>query len=104
MDFDERIAYYKRIYAGAARSDGPVRNDKSGTRKPRQPKPKTTVEAGKQDVKKQQDHSSRKAREPQVNRVPPAPKKPKSSPDVPSAPQKKQGLLARLFKRNKGNA
>ena len=129
MDFEERIAYYKQVYAGdeaqstrESRSNAPAKSEHTGQRKgtrqpqksqkPRQPRSKSP-DSGKQDVKqtqtkqktaKQQDTTVRKSREHQSNRVKPSQQKPKSSPDVQSAPQKKQGLLARLFKRNKGNA
>ena len=88
MDFEERIAYYKQVYASDATdkqqetTTKPNPRKQGNTRKPSQQPKKTTK------VEKPTSH----------------PVKPKVSPDVPSAPKKKQGLLARLFKRNKGDA
>jgi hypothetical protein len=93
MDFEERIAYYKQAYASEEqvgkeqpRSEASAKRTSQNRRPSQNRKPKGT----------QQAPSSTKGPKPVA--------KPKSPPDVATAPQKKQGLLARLFKRNKGDA
>ena len=94
MDFEERIAYYKQSFAEEGKPQSAIEGKTSNSNR------------------KRRSHTSSKTQTPQVEpakhkHVPPAKKvagKPKSTVDVATTPQKKQGLLARLFKRVKGDA
>lgn len=94
MNFEERIAYYKQVYATEGKPEvktGASKNTQSSS-KPNSSHP------GK--PKKRTSHVKKS---PQESQGAVAVKKP-VAPEVPSIPQKKQGLLARLFKRKKGDA
>ncbi|PKL29220.1 MAG: DEAD/DEAH box helicase [Spirochaetae bacterium HGW-Spirochaetae-2] len=119
MDFEERIAYYKQVYSTEGKptvaSDAPKTSSKPVQKS--RPRPQAGVQGdswektqakskakqpsrpqgGAQQAKPQSKPQAKPQARPQA--------KPQAQPTaVEAAPQKKQGLLARLFKRKKGDA
>ncbi|PKL12085.1 MAG: DEAD/DEAH box helicase, partial [Spirochaetae bacterium HGW-Spirochaetae-8] len=119
MDFEERIAYYKQVYSTEGKptvaSDAPKASPKP-TQKPR-PRPQAGVQGDSWEKTQAKSKGKQPSRtqgstpqgKPQAKPQPKQQARPQSKPQakptaVEAAPQKKQGLLARLFKRKKGDA
>jgi ATP-dependent RNA helicase RhlB len=105
MDFEERIAYYKKAYAedsGAVQPAAPKNPKKSHGKASAKHSSGSAATGSRRSSNNQNPRHDKTAK--QVQQGPKAPVKAKGSPDVVSAPKKKQGFLARLFKRNKGDA
>lgn len=119
MDFEERIAYYKQVYSSEGKPTVASDTTKTASRpvQKSRPKPKAGVQGDSREKTQAKSKTKQPPRpqggapqgKPQSKPQPRQQARPQSKPQakptaVEAAPQKKQGLLARLFKRKKGDA
>lgn len=107
MNLDERIAYYKQVHGSGEPSSGPKNQDpKRAGRKPPQKPSRSALPQGKKPTSKGAPAPTKKKStpSPKGKPVPAATKVVNKPQEKKPVPQKKQGVLSRLFKGKKGDA